>query len=312
MKNKFENLGSIETNSEQTKPKKVGGYDLTASGYGLKRSGYGFEKTGYKDTKSGHYDIEDIRQVIEEINSGYEDQETKEEEIKKIISEVYELLQTEALENGARLAFSQNDILKLSTEENVVVRSEAPEKVWSIFDKGEEEIEKLEGVSAKYANAILWNPKKGLEAINPVYEGRRSLEGFFTTVGFKPSEVVVSPVDEETYQQKSALSLRKGYGFENFCHIDGNINKEDIKFLLTRMPAKYFPEEEMTDEELEDFLRYQKEMTDFAYYEQEKEEAKRRRMLAELPVKSKPAPFFIYRAFIFDKEKDDNTKSIAA
>jgi len=101
-----------------------------------------------------------------------------------------------------------------------------------------------------YANSVTTNPE-GLkiamaeaDAIGPV----RLLVGLDlkTLIGFSNDHLTVSEVDEDSFDIRDT-NLRKTH-----CrHINGEIHKEDIKYVVMRIPRRYFPVDKLSQTENE-------------------------------------------------------------
>lgn len=253
-------------------------------------------------------DIKEIREVVSKINASPEDSDSKDEKIKDILTEAFYSLETSILSNGGEVI--SEGLSDIFSDREFIVRNEAPEKVQQVINDGSVDVG-LEQIglrdNVKYANAIQWEPGKETDSIRPVFEGVGGLAGLVTILGVSPSRsLAVMPVEKDFDSEISLTKGKKTYNTNNIRHIEGQINREDVNFILVRIPGKYFPEEQMTLKEQERYQTYKKDLSDYQIYEQEVEKAKENRRLSELPTKKRPEPFFVFRTFLFNKKRADS------
>ena len=158
----------------------------------------------------------------------------------------YDLFKSYFEENGAvEYAEWQKKLKEMGSD--TIVRRENPKEVLNVLENGQPLHIDNSADYGKYPNAaILGNDLTGLKialagGFEKIGEGSVAI-----TVGFKPSGNLIIedlPNGEFTNFKGNERRLTK--------IAEGDIPLEDIKFFLLRMPHDFFPEEEMTDFELE-------------------------------------------------------------
>lgn len=102
-------------------------------------------------------------------------------------------------------------------------------------------------VEGTYYNAAMWNgpgSKVGLE--NAFIEGFSHLGGIVTVLGFEPEGLTFRPTEHtEMIRQTTTLN------YTNNVSIEGEVEVGKVRFLVVRIPARYMPDDRLTDEELE-------------------------------------------------------------
>ncbi len=132
--------------------------------------------------------------------------------------------------------------------ENLFVRREDPQVVAKAFsDELPIEIHNKQGTEP-YPNAVEWNYQYGTHGLeNAFLEGRTQLNGIVTVIGFKQQHV------KKTEVNKIASSVVQPGGKvvdrSHVVSIDGLVPKEDIRFIVMKIPQKLVPNEFLTEEE---------------------------------------------------------------
>lgn len=98
-----------------------------------------------------------------------------------------------------------------------------------------------------YYNAATWNgvgSKVGLE--NAFIEGFSHLGGIVTVLGFEPSNLIFHNTDHsEDIRRSTTLN------FSNNVSIEGEIEHEQLRFAVVRVPARFLSDDQLTEEERE-------------------------------------------------------------
>lgn len=98
-----------------------------------------------------------------------------------------------------------------------------------------------------YYNAAMWNgpgSKVGLE--NAFIEGFSHLGGIVTVLGFEPEGLIFRPTEHtEMIRQTTTLN------YTNNVSIEGEVDVDKVRFLVVRIPARYMPEDRLTEEEID-------------------------------------------------------------
>lgn len=132
-------------------------------------------------------------------------------------------------------------------DKELIVRREDPQKLFdALFLKSDLQIRPSTEHGIQPNAAMLGSDLSGLRVALAGGFGKVGKGSVVVTAGFTPSEnfnVKNIPDDEFINFQGKDRRLAK--------MVDGKIPFEDIKFVLLRMPADFFPEDKMTDDELE-------------------------------------------------------------
>ena len=145
-----------------------------------------------------------------------------------------------------------DDVSKLYEQlagENLCVRREDPRAVIKFLENKESLILEQEEKDP-YPNAARWKYEEGTRGLeNAFLEGRTDLNGIVTVIGFSPDNLNKLPLSGEI----SELILPGGKKIDrsNVVSLDGEIKKENLRFVVIRLPAQYTPEEKLTEEEIE-------------------------------------------------------------
>lgn len=171
----------------------------------------------------------------------------EQERIENLKSLTKELLDHIKDDLGLEMSGQIEQLYKEMNRENLIARVESVRKVIEclVSDKnidvgGEGEI--------NYANSVTTDAE-GLriamaeaDAIGPV----RLMLGLDlkTMIGFTNDHIEVREITDDEFDLRDT-SLRKAY-----CrHIRGFIHREDLKYMILRIPRKLFPPDQMTEEE---------------------------------------------------------------
>lgn len=134
--------------------------------------------------------------------------------------------------------------------EKIFVRREDPRRVVeAIADHEPISVGFPEG--DRYSNAALWEPAQGVRGLDNAYlEGYGHGNSVVTVIGFR------APGGMDVQTLPDAKREFAGIDRTNVRSIQGEIHPEDILFVSTRAPIFAFPEEEMTEGELDILDRY--------------------------------------------------------
>lgn len=132
--------------------------------------------------------------------------------------------------------------------EDLFVRREDPRVVVQAFsDELPIEIHHKQGTEP-YPNAVEWNYQYGTHGLeNAFLEGRAQLNGIVTVIGFKPQHVKKTEVNrvEPSVVQPGGRVIDRNH----VVSIDGAVPKEDIRFVVMKIPKKLMPGIYLTEEE---------------------------------------------------------------
>ncbi len=105
-----------------------------------------------------------------------------------------------------------------------------------------------------YPNVAWWDIEHGSEGLsNAFLEGFAQLNGVVVVLGFEPSDRLIV-VDQKDIPNEPGVFLGPNGTELNrrfVASAHGTVAPEDIRFAVFRFPYKYFPESEMTGDEVE-------------------------------------------------------------
>lgn len=166
--------------------------------------------------------------------------------------------------------------------QELVVRRENPELLMRALTENEPVEIRFVG-DTPYANSVVWNPKidgsRGLT--NAILEGYGHLNNVVMLYGFEKPEGMYLEQHPESSQVFAGIDRTR------VRTASGYVPMESIRFVTMRVPINGFPESRMTEEEKD------------ALWEYGESESKNR------------VPVFVYRGFLFPKEKAAHLKMAA-
>lgn len=206
------------------------------------------------ETLSIHPELGDDAQKFEELLAivqkmellGESDELTREEIMRESKVLVTELLSH--LDSDLHLNLSENigSLYAEMQRENLIARVEQVASVLKCLATNEPI--SVGSQDTHYANSVTADPE-GLriamseaDALGPV----RLLVGLDlkALIGFTTDHLSVSEIDD------SELDLRDTNLRKNFCrHVSGEIHRDDIRYVVMRIPKAYFPQDSLTPEE---------------------------------------------------------------
>lgn len=199
------------------------------------------------------------------------------EEKKEAIESIARALLEEMRTHGGVEYKNVSEMYAALRNEALLVRREDPQRVVeAIVDEKPIVIGFPEG--ERYSNAALWEGTRGARGLdNAFLEGYGHSNSVVTVVGFRTSE----GLDVQVLPDASREFV--GIDRTNVRSIQGKIHPEDILFVSMRTPIFAFPEDEMTEGELDILDRY-----------------------SELRDRGVPSvrPVFIHRGYLFSKHDE--------
>lgn len=165
--------------------------------------------------------------------------------IKQHLGELIDLI---VQETGHSLNEDVSEIYEGMKKENCLVRVEQLSRVLSAIELGEK-ISIGHKAEAHYANSVIPDDE-GIKLA--LAEGQapgpiRTMVSFGKTlVGFKTDNLSVSEVD---YISEADIYRDETMRRQVCRHVEGDISKEDIRFMVMRIPRHLLDEEHLTDEE---------------------------------------------------------------
>ncbi len=157
--------------------------------------------------------------------------------------------------HGGKREFNFNKYIHLISAKypHMIVRRENPDELFNSLETGEPisiRFRKDEHDSVAYPNAaeIGWDGS-GLRIPYQWGFGKVGKGKVVVVIGFTPNteSVINVPLPANSHPNYTDKKIR-----EKIRMVEGDIDvKDDLKFAIVRFPRKFFPENEMTDEELE-------------------------------------------------------------
>lgn len=152
-------------------------------------------------------------------------------------------------EAGGEYFENVTDLYEKLAGESLAVRREDPRAVLA-FLEGAAPLSLHQEEDAPYPNAAKWKYEEGSRGLeNAFLEGRTHLNGAVTVVGFAPEHVREFPLMNEAGEV--ILPGGRKIDRSNVISLEGEIPKDDVRFVVVRLPAQYVPEHALTEEESE-------------------------------------------------------------
>jgi hypothetical protein len=173
---------------------------------------------------------------------------------KELCYKIYKDISSFFIENGGEFASDVNNIYRKyqdSYSDPLVVRREDPEKVAQLVDGKELDLifdPKVVGDRGdKYANSAIWpygkDPVAGIR--NAFLEGRGMAGPIVTLTAIKANP------DNTNIEIPQNAKLNVGNIEREAVRIfSGNVSKEDLKFIILRIQKDFFPEENLSEQEI--------------------------------------------------------------
>jgi hypothetical protein len=189
---------------------------------------------------------QELQNIVDRIEEVGESRLGREEMIRELKPLVKEMLQHIQDDLHFELTEDVTALYNEMSKEDLLARVESVKKVISCMVKNEPITVGVGG--DHYANSVT-SDSEGLriamaeaEALGPI----RLLVGLDikALIGFQSDHLVVSEIEDNNFDLRDT-SLRKAY-----CrHIEGEIRRGDIRYMVLRVPGHLFPEEKLTSEE---------------------------------------------------------------
>jgi transcriptional antiterminator Rof (Rho-off) len=173
------------------------------------------------------------------------------EDVEYIRENLGTLLDLIELETGARFETEADTIYKNMERENCLVRVEQLSRILKTVEL-DDDLPIGHNAETHYANAVIPD-ERGIKLA--LAEGQapgpiRVLMSFGKSlIGFKTDNLQVTEVD----YVPDAAGIRDEQERRYVCrHVEGTLKKQDIKFLVIRIPKHLLDEQHLTQEELEE------------------------------------------------------------
>lgn len=172
------------------------------------------------------------------------------EEKKEAIESVARVLIDEMRSHGGIEYKNVSDMYATLKGEKLLVRREDPQRVVDAIADGEPIVIGFPE-DDRYSNAALWEPAQDTHGLdNAFLEGYGHSNSVVTVIGFR------TPEGLDVQMLPDAKREFGGIDRTNVRSIQGEVQPENILFVSTRTPIFAFPENEMTEGELDILDRY--------------------------------------------------------
>jgi len=196
---------------------------------------------------------EDANPVALVENIGKRLSETKIPELReKMVAEALKSIKEVLEGKGWKYVSDVNSLYHAFRNQNLLVRREDPLRFLSTTAAGqplkiEFDPNLADVVGEKYANCAEWSYDSGERGLkNAFLEGNASLgDSLVFVVGFKPGKDL--KVNDISADKKFVHDLDRTL----VRSAEGSVNPNDLMFVVVRVPAKFFPKNEMTGAELD-------------------------------------------------------------
>lgn len=150
-------------------------------------------------------------------------------------------------DRGGRVHARINAIDEVVPNGAVIVRREHPLKVLHVLTRGEA-LAIHPDAGHVYANAVEWKPSKGSRGLaNAFTEGFGEYEGLVTVIGFRKS------ADMDISYPRGLEFYQPGLDRDLVRCVQGTMSRDDVRFVIFRVPIDRFPLEDMTFDEREKY-----------------------------------------------------------
>ena len=192
--------------------------------------GSNYEK---EEKKASAEKILEILNIEEDIS--FEDRKNR-------LSEAFIEIKDSFVDVGADFYEDVNKVYRDYEMDNLIIRRDDPRNLVNcVLEKDDIDIELKD-----YPNCAEWTPENWSRSLSSAFlEGRASAGGMISVLAFKKgANFEVIDISEE---EKSAL----GIDHSSAKRMGGRVNLGDLQFAVLGVPVALFPEEQMSDLELE-------------------------------------------------------------
>lgn len=201
------------------------------------------------------------------------------EEAKRLLGEYLPHLKEMTEHWNARYVKGMREFMRTIPKKEYLVRRENPDRVLATFETGDALPIHFHGSDARYYNAALWHPPSPAGLDNAYLEGNAHKYGLVTIIGVDPrtTNLDVEANLPGTHSAVGTLTDRE----KVVVSVEGDVRPEEISFVLMRVASNRVPDTFLSEEELDD-----------------RDEWEDKRLQGK-----KPDPHFVYRGFVFGREK---------
>lgn len=169
----------------------------------------------------------------------------KAEHKEAIVAETYSFFKDFLTQNGFTEHTDPNEVYTSLNSGFYTVRREDPRKIFPLLSKSEGYT--IDFKDDRYANCVTWNPSQdGPKGIYNAYmEGFTSMNGVVSVICFEQEESDDIIAVNDSVQNFYGLDRQRVRSYR------GQVTKNKVKFINLRIPGHLFPEENMTETELD-------------------------------------------------------------
>lgn len=156
-----------------------------------------------------------------------------------------------ALESFGAIEYQDlQELLDRVASEDCFVRREDPTRIKRLLE-GEALVLSTEGKG--YANATRWEDGIANECLTTAFlEGRMDYHGLVTVAGYDRRAL-------SEQQITGGMDANPLHNPRVVCSVEGIIHRQDLRFLIIRVPAQRFSVAEMTEEERDEFEEWKEQ-----------------------------------------------------
>ncbi len=200
-----------------------------------------FELNTNKTPQDRDVDTEKSNEILEALSFSLD---APLEERRKRMSDAYLKIKKYFSESGAVFFDNMSNLYGSYVHENLIVRRDHPEKlIRSVIEGSDINVE-----LKNYANCAIWTPESWNNSLGIAFlEGRAMLNGVVSVLAFKKGEDI-EVMDDVIVDHGPVLT---NPGRHLVRRMGGKVHKEDLRFSVLGFPVHMFPEEHMTEDELD-------------------------------------------------------------
>ena len=157
----------------------------------------------------------------------------------------------EAIKSAEGIFFEDVAMMYPLIDQRLLVRREDVRVAMGSMLKGEDILINPQRV---YPNVAWWDIAKGSEGLkNAFLEGHAQLNGVVAVLGFEATDRMIVVDQKDIPDEPSVFVGASGSQLDRHlvASAHGTVTHDDIRFAVFRFPYKFFPESEMTDDEVE-------------------------------------------------------------
>jgi hypothetical protein len=182
---------------------------------------------------------------LEQLMAALDSERLTPEQRRELIKETWDALKDAFTASGGVFYENVSEVYRELKGQNLLVRRDDPKRISdAVTKKNVIELAFDPTVGGRYANASLWSADGDQSGLaNAFTEGHAHAGGLVAVMGFDRGSLKVEPVPGLKGVGGTRRHLVRG--------VEGRISPENIRFVVIAVPASFFPEDEMTEDERE-------------------------------------------------------------